>query len=131
MPTKKMHITFIFYFLFLFFYILDCVLLIYFFFLLDIASIVAWYSVSNVSHIIFFSHINLRKIILKFHYAITKYIFILLHTHTHTLYYMWLKGVRKFKGLRFILVNSQIFNFLWFLCQLLLKQLNMSKNVIF
>ena len=123
-----MHITFIFFF-FLFFYILDCVLRIYSFFLLDIASIVAWYSVSIVSHIIFFSHINLRKIILKFHYAITKYIFILLHTHT--LYYMWLKGVGKFKGLRFILVNSQIFNFLWFLCQLLLKQLNMSKNVIF
>ena len=23
---------------------------------------------------------------------------------------MWMKGVRKFKGLRFILVNSQIFN---------------------
>ena len=36
------------------------------------------------------------------------------HTHTHThiyIYSMWLKEVRKFKGLRFILVNSQIFNF--------------------
>ena len=28
------------------------------------------------------------------------------HTHTHTH-----KGVRKFKGLRLILMNSQIFNF--------------------
>ena len=41
------------------------------------------------------SHMNCRKIILK-------------HTHTH-IYYMWLKWVRKFKGLRFILENSQIF----------------------
>ena len=30
-----------------------------------------------------------------------------LNTHTHThIYYMRLKGVRKFKGLRLILVNS-------------------------
>ena len=32
------------------------------------------------------------------------------HTHTHT-YYMSHKGVRKFKGMRLNLVNSQIFNF--------------------
>ena len=30
------------------------------------------------------------------------------HTHTH-IYYISLKGVRKFKGLRLILVNSHIF----------------------
>ena len=32
------------------------------------------------------------------------------HTHTHTH-----NGVRKFKGLRLILVNSQILFFLWLL----------------
>ena len=31
----------------------------------------------------------------------------ILKTHTH-IYYMWLKEVRKFKGLRFILVSSPI-----------------------
>ena len=31
------------------------------------------------------------------------------HTHTH-------KGVRKFEGLRLILVNSQIFNFFYDFC---------------
>ena len=31
------------------------------------------------------------------------------HTHTH-------KGVRKLKGLRLILVNSQIFNFFYGFC---------------
>ena len=62
------------------------------------------------------SHINCRKIILK-------------HTHTHThiyiyIYYMWLKGVRKFKGLRFILVNSQIFNFFMALVSIVVKKTN-------
>ena len=58
------------------------------------------------------SHINCRKIILK-------------HTHTHTyIYYMWLKGVRKFKGLRFILVNSQIFNFFMALVSIVVKTTN-------
>ena len=41
---------------------------------MDIASIVAWYLVSIVSQKEKKkdSHINLRKMILKFHYAITK-----------------------------------------------------------
>ena len=47
------------------------------------------------------SHINRR---------IKNYIKKKTHTHTY-IYSMWLKEVRKFKGLRFILVNSQIFNF--------------------
>ena len=59
-----------------------------------------------------------RKIILK------------THTQTHTpiyigiyiyIYYMWLKRVRKFKGLRFILVNSQIFNFFMALVSIVVK----------
>ena len=43
-----------------------------------------------------------RKIILKTH----------THTHTHTHIYI-LHEVSKFKGLRLILVNSQIFNFFY------------------
>ena len=46
------------------------------------------------------SHLNRRKILFKKKNKT--------HTHTHS---MWLKEVRKFKGLRFILVNSKIFNF--------------------
>ena len=42
----------------------------------------------------------------------------MLTPHTH-IYYMSLKGFMKFKQLRLILVNSQIFNFLWLFCQLL------------
>ena len=66
------------------------------------------------------SHINLRKIISLCYNKIN--IFILLHTHVIYIniyiyiYYMWIKGVRKFKGLRFILVNSQIFNFFYGFC---------------
>ena len=56
-----------------FFNILNYVLLIFFPFLMDIASIVVWYLVSIVSQKKKkVSHINLRKMILKFHYAITK-----------------------------------------------------------
>ena len=36
---------------------------------------------------------------------------------------MSLKEIQKSKWLRIILVNSQIVNFQWFLCQLLSKQL--------
>ena len=36
------------------------------------------------------------------------------HTHTH-------KGVRKFKGLKLILVNSQIFNFLMVFVTIVVK----------
>ena len=35
------------------------------------------------------------------------------HTHTH-IYYISLKGVRKFKGLRLILVNSHIFKIFFY-----------------
>ena len=40
------------------------------------------------------------------------------HTHTHTHTH---KGVRKFKGLRLILVNSQIFNFLMVFVTIVVK----------
>ena len=42
-----------------------------------------------------------------------------------------LKGIMKSKFLRLILVNLQILNFGGFLFQLLSKQLNMRKTVLF
>ena len=42
---------------------------------------------------------------------------------------MSLKLFKKSKLLKIILVNSQIFNFLWLLYHLLSKQLNMRTNV--
>ena len=40
---------------------------------------------------------------------------------------MSLKEIQKSKWLRIILVNSQIVNFQWFLCQLLSKQLKWGR----
>ena len=46
------------------------------------------------------------------------------------IYIISLKEVKKSNWLRLILVNSQIFNFLWLLCQLLPKQLKILFIII-
>ena len=136
MPTKKMHISFNFFF--------------------KIFILHSWLCITNFSpfllelqllhDIVFQLFLTLKKKYcfsykskkndIKISLCYSKInIFIYTHTHTHTyiyiyIFHMWLKGVWKFKELRFNLVNSQIFNFLWLLC-LLSTQLNMNKKVIF
>ena len=46
------------------------------------------------------------------------------------IYIISLKEVKKSNWLRLILVNSQIFNFLWLLCQLLSKRLNILNQLL-